>query len=217
MRKLLLTTLIASLTTAAIADDQVEHEPTDAHDEDCTLTIHFPKGDDEQNEEEEFEWWDGHATDFYYGNLNAGYTWKNGTNVSNLGISLTLGESIYVQADANTATDVDTKAQSDGTRFGIGARFDMAENLTMHVLWDNNRFKDADNYWGLEGGVVGTVLNEKLFAAANARANFTLPETTFSGELEAGIRPEDWLSLSAVVNENPDQGTTYGIRGRIGF
>lgn len=215
MHKLLIATLIASLTATALADN---HKVD--HDGDCSVTIHFPKGDVESADDEgseDHEWWSEHATDFYYGNLNAGYAWQNEQNVSNIGLSVTLGDSIYVQAEANTATDVDSSEQSDGTRFGIGARFDLAETLSMHVLWDNNRFKEADNYWGVSTGVVGTALNNKLFAAVNGRANFTLPETTFSGELEAGVRPEDWIALSAVVNENPDLGTTYGIRGRIGF
>lgn len=212
MKKPLLTAAIALLATNVFADD---HNT----DKDCNVNISFPKAhdsDEEDDDYEEFKWWDDHNSDFYYGNINSGYTWQDGSNFSYIGLSLLLGESIFVQAEANTNTDVQTTEQSDGARFGIGARFDLADALAMHVLWDNHRFKDATNYWGISSGLVATALNDTLFAAATARANLTLPDTTFSGEVEAGIRPEDWIALSGVANFAENE-QSYGIRGRINF
>ncbi|WP_119396429.1 hypothetical protein [Salinibius halmophilus] len=216
MKKLLLAAAIATLTAGAYADDHKEEKSHD--DDDCSVTINFPKGGEESDDDEyeEFEWWDDHSTDFYYGNINTGYMWQDGQNFSYIGVSALLGDSIYVQAEANTATDTQTTDQSDGTRFGIGARFDLAESVAMHILWDNHRFKESSNYWGISSGLVATGLNDMFFVAGNARANLTLPDTTFSGELEAGIRPEDWIALSGVANFT-DSEQSYGIRGRLNF
>lgn len=159
-------------------------------------------------------WHNGdHTTDFYYGNLSSTYQWLDNARSTDIGISIRLGETVFLQADSNGVTDLNGEEISSGSRWAAGARFPITDIATAHAIWDYHRFDSSPNHAGLEGGVV--VAYKRTFVAGTARANLTLPETTLIATGEAGLRFDDWLAISGFIAESPDAQTSYGIKGRL--
>lgn len=231
MKKLALAILATSLTSIVLAEEVVvedgaaapatsEQKAASKKGESSNATITVTEETDGNTKTTKMDididdiWHNGdHATDFYYGNISSTYQWLDNARSTDIGISVRLGETVFLQADSNGVTDLAGEEISSGSRWAAGARFPISGIATAHAIWDYHRLDSSPNHAGLEGGVV--VAYKRAFVAGTGRANLTLPETTLIATGEAGLRFDDWLAISGFIAQSPDAEISYGIKGRL--